>query len=277
MKHLNYLLAVLAIVFSTALPAQADRQISLAYSVPELQAEIRLVAIADSPTEQLYAQSGLSAFDDEAEYAPNVDTMVSDPLEGWNRFWFRFNDSLYLDILKPLHKGYSFVTPWEFRAGVANFFHNLMFPIRFTSSILQGKFGEASVETARFIVNTTAGFGGLMNPAANNKPLIAISDDEEDLGQTLGFWGIGDGIYIVWPLLGPSSLRDSVGMAGDSFLNPVSYVTPWHSSLGLKGYDKFNSFDKQIEHYEELKKSAVEPYVALRNAYVQLRRSRVNQ
>lgn len=269
-------IGLLLITLCTATFARADRSVQLAYSIPAVTGET-CVAMADTRQERLYAQqTGLDAFDDEAEYATTTQSaMISDPLEGWNRFWFRINDTLYVDVLKPLHKGYTVITPWELRSGVANFFHNLLFPVRFAGAILQGKFADASVESARFIVNTTAGFGGLMNPAQDKKPLIDISGDEEDIGQAFGAWGIGEGVYIVWPLLGPSTLRDTAGMVGDSFLNPVSYVTPWHSSLGLKAYDRFNTVDAQIAQYEELKKSAVEPYIAIRNAYVQARRAKV--
>lgn len=278
MNRITPLLIACALLFALTQPAMADRQPPLAYSMPDLTASMPLLASADQPQGRLHAQaSGLATFDDDAEYDHTTDPGINDPLEGWNRFWFGFNDVLYLDVLKPLHKGYSAVTPWELRAGVSNFFHNLLYPVRFVSSVLQGKFNEAAVETARFVVNTTAGFGGLMNPAADKKALIEYSPDEEDLGQTLGAWGFGEGFYIVWPFIGPSSLRDTTGKVGDSFLNPVSYVTPWHSSLGLKVYDQFNSFDKQLAQYEEIKKSAVEPYSAIRNAYVQMRRSRVAQ
>ncbi|UZP67797.1 VacJ family lipoprotein [Desulfovibrio mangrovi] len=278
MKFITKLLLITSLVLMTALPALADRRAALAYSAPEYPAGACVASSMDSIPGTPHAhQTGLDTFDDDAEYAPHVTDGVNDPFEGWNRFWFGFNDFMYLDVIKPLHKGYSAVTPWELRAGVNNFFHNLLYPIRFVSCLLQGKFAEASVESARFVVNTTAGFGGLMNPAADNKPLIEISDDPEDLGQTFGVWGFGEGFYLVWPFLGPSSLRDTVGFAGDSFLNPVSYVTPWHSSLGLKSYDKFNSFDKQIAQYEELKKAAVEPYIAIRNAYVQSRRAHIEK
>ncbi len=276
MKRLTSLLATALLVLAMACTALADRSVPLAYSSPEPQGTATLAMADTTSKDQLYAQRmGLDTFDDEAEYANSADSSVNDPLEGWNRFWFSFNDSLYIDVLKPLHKGYSAVTPWELRAGVSNFFHNLLFPVRFVSAILQGKLADASVESARFIVNTTAGFGGLMNPAEDKKPLIKVSGDEEDLGQTFGAWGMGEGLYIVWPLLGPSSLRDSAGMVGDSFLNPVSYITPWHSSLGVKGYGEFNDMDQRITQYEELKKSAIEPYLAIRNAYIQSRRARV--
>ena len=103
------------------------------------------------------------------------------------------------------------------RAGVKNFFHNLKAPIRILSNLLQGKGMAAGVEASRFVMNTAFGFGGLMNPAKNSKPIVET--DDEDLGQTLGTWGMGEGFYIVWPILGPSTVRDTVGFVGDSFLD----------------------------------------------------------
>ncbi len=276
MKRCILLLSLL--LLASVLPAMAkdsapENSAPTVYAVPEYTPSALVVTL--DPIEGAPArETAFDPFDDD-EYFDEAAPLVSDPFEGWNRFWFGFNDVLYLDILKPLHKGYSAVTPWELRAGVSNFFHNLLFPVRFVGAILQGKFADASVETARFIVNTTAGFGGLMNPAADKKPLIEISGDEEDFGQTLGVWGIGQGPYLVWPLIGPSTLRDSVGLVGDSFLNPVSYVTPWYAEWGLKEYDGFNSFDSQLAVYEELKKSAIEPYTAIRDAYIQSRQARV--
>ncbi len=276
MKLFAKLLIAAGFIALTAHPAFADRNAALAYSAPEYPAGMYVVASSAQKQEPVYSRNtGLKTFDDDAEYSFDNNYEVNDPFEGWNRFWFGFNDVLYVDVLKPLHKGYSAVTPWELRAGVSNFFHNLLYPVRFVSCMLQGKFAEASVESARFVVNTTAGFGGLMNPAKEKKPLIKISDDEEDMGQTLGVWGFGEGFYLVWPFLGPSSLRDTAGLTGDYFLNPISYVTPWTASTGLKSYNEFNSFDRQLADYEELKKAAVEPYTAIRNAYVQSRRSRV--
>ena len=268
MKRSITLLALLAIL-SLSATAYADRQPPLAFS--------KMVAVnATGGETPLHAQfDPLDPFDDEAEYDAAEDTMISDPLEGWNRFWFSFNDVLLLKIIKPLHKGYSYVTPEKMRLGIRNVFFNLLFPVRFVSSILQGKFSEAGYETSRFVLNTTLGAGGIMDLAKDKRPLVEFSDDPEDLGQAFGNWGIGEGIYLVWPFIGPSTARDTVGFIGDGFLDPVSYVTPLHSSIGLKAGARFNSADKTIEQYEEIKKAAIEPYSAVRNAYVQYRRSLV--
>ena len=104
-----------------------------------------------------------------------------------------------------------------------------------------------------------------------------ISRHDEDLGQTLGTYGIGNGFYIVWPFIGPSSLRDTVGLVGDGFLTPVYYVNPWEASLGIEANDKINDTSLHIGDYEDLKESAVDPYVAIRDAYTQHRKKEVEE
>lgn len=270
----NHILIISALlVFFTVSSGFAERQAPLAF---DLSSKTMLAAIApETSASPVFLET--DTFDDEAEYAIEKNNYVSDPFEGWNRFWFDVNDTLYLDVFKPIHKGYATITPVELRSGVSNFFHNLLYPVRFVSCVLQGKFGEAGVESARFIVNTMAGAGGLMRPAKKKKALIEISPDEEDLGQALGHWGIGQGIYIVWPIIGPSTTRDTVGFIGDGFFNPVSYLTPASHSYVLRGYNRFTSFDETLAQYEELKKSAIEPYTAIRNAYVQMRQAKAEQ
>ena len=199
--------------------------------------------------------------------------LVGDPLEPWNRFWFEVNDELFTNVLNPLAKGYNYVVPDEIRRGVKNFFHNLLFPVRFVNCILQGKFLAAGVEFSRFVGNSMYGFGFYGH--FDHVPSIVPVDDDEDLGQTLATWGFGNGFYIVWPLLGPSTLRDSIGMIGDSFLDPVGYVQPWYLVTSASIYSRFNTISFQIEGYETLKQAAFEPYSAFRNAYIQNREERI--
>lgn len=200
---------------------------------------------------------------------------VADPLYIWNKGVYHFNDKLYFWVLKPLAKGYKAITPDVFRAGVRNFFYNLTTPIRFVNCILQGKGNAAAAEFTKFVINTTVGCLGLGNPAGQN-PKLYLADDE-DLGQTLGKYGIGNGFYIVWPILGPSTLRDSIGLVGDAYLNPVSYVSPLEAELGIKGYDLVNQSSFHIGEYEALKEASIDPYVALRNSYLQYREKKIKQ
>jgi phospholipid-binding lipoprotein MlaA len=199
-----------------------------------------------------------------------------DPLEGWNRMWFGFNDKLYFWALKPVAQGYSYAIPERPRLWVHNFFTNLMFPVRFTSLMLQAKFDAAAVETSRFIGNTAFGLGGLADVTSDNKPYKPIPSTDQDLGLTFGYWGMDNGFYLVWPFLGPSTGRDTIGYAGDYFLTPTTYLHPWYWSMGTKGYDKVNEVSLRIGDYEALKDASVDPYVAVRDAYLRLRFKKMN-
>ncbi|OIO03971.1 MAG: hypothetical protein AUJ49_03895 [Desulfovibrionaceae bacterium CG1_02_65_16] len=199
-----------------------------------------------------------------------------DPLEGWNRMWFTFNDKLYFWALKPVAQGYSYVVPERPRLWVHNFFHNLMYPVRFTSLMLQAKFDAAAVETSRFIGNTAFGLGGFADMTSDCKPYKPIGSTEQDLGLTFGYWGAGNGFYLVWPFIGPSTGRDSLGYVGDYFLTPTSYVNPWYWSMATKGYDKVNEVSMRIGDYETLKDASLDPYEAVRDAYLRLRFKKMN-
>ena len=200
---------------------------------------------------------------------------VADPLYIFNKGMYYFNDKLYFWLLKPLSKGYRTITPNFFRESLRNFFHNLVTPIRLVNCLLQGKGNEAANEFCKFVINTTVGLLGLVNVADQN-PKLYIPDDE-DLGQTFAKYGIGNGFYIVWPVLGPSTLRDSIGLLGDSFLYPVNYVTPTEAELGIRGVDLINQTSFHIGEYEALKEASVDPYVALRNTYLQYREKKIKQ
>ena len=200
---------------------------------------------------------------------------ISDPLESFNRAMFDFNDKLYFWVLKPVARGYKKVLPEAPRVGVNNFFSNLRFPIRFVSSLLQADFSGAATELGRFAVNTIWGVGGLLDPASSKQ--LNIPKNEADLGQTLGVYGLGQGFYIVWPILGPYSARDSIGIVGNYFLYPVSYITPWYDALAVSAYEEVNDTSLRIGDYEFIKEAAIDPYVALRDGYAQYRQKKVEK
>lgn len=203
-----------------------------------------------------------------------VETDIADPLAPFNRAMFYFNDKLYFWVLKPVARGYSAVVPSPVRTGVKNFFHNLGFPMRFVNCLLQGKEAAAGREFSRFFVNTTVGVLGLWDVGTSQ---LKFDPAEEDFGQTFGSYGIGHGFYIVWPFLGSSSLRDSVGMVGDRFLRPTTYLSPTEVSLAVGGFRIVNETSFRIGDYEALKKAAIDPYEALRSFYAQFRRVQVEQ
>lgn len=230
----------------------------------------------------VHADQGTTAEDETVLFGDDFDpfegedqeevTRVPDPIYHWNKAMYHFNDKFYFWVLKPVARAYGWTVPEAARRGVRNFFHNVRFPIRFLNCLVQAKGGAAGEELGRFLVNTTAGILGFGDPA---KRSLDLSPREEDLGQSLGRWGLGNGFYIVWPLLGPSTLRDSMGLLGDSFVDPVSYVKPTKALVAIEVYDVVNWTSLEIGEYEAFKKAAIDPYVALRDAYIQNRKQQV--
>ena len=198
---------------------------------------------------------------------------VPDPLEPLNRAFFEFNDRFYFWVMKPVATGYKTVVPFEARVCVRNFFHNMAFPVRFVNNLFQGKFFGAFEETCGFLVNSTVGLGGLADIAT----AVNLKRHEEDLGQTLAVHGAGPAFYINWPFLGPSTLRDTIGMAGDIFLDPLTYLGDYWYAPYSRGLNVVNETSLRIGDYESLKKAALDPYVALRDAYYQNRLSKIKE
>ena len=216
-----------------------------------------------------------SAFD----AAPDSGERIADPLEPWNRMWFAFNDFTYMNIFKPFYKAYAFVTPEMLRSGLSNAQRNLKAPIRIVNSILQLEFPQAVVEFGRFVVNTTAGGLGLAEIVKPEAALVPINLATADFDGTLAKWGMGEGVYLVWPFLGPSTVRDTVGMGGDIFtgfsfwvtepIGPVKSMVAYCVTYGLR----LNDLGAVLSSYETLTKTAIEPYASLRDAYAKLRRN----
>ncbi|WP_300164839.1 VacJ family lipoprotein [Solidesulfovibrio sp.] len=221
---------------------------------------------------------------DDDGYAETAPAPVADPLYRWNKFWFGFNHLFFSGFMRPLAKGYAIVVPRFVRTGLTNAYQNFIFPIRFVNALLQLNFTKAQREFGRFMINSTIGVGGLMDVAKADPNL---QPGNEDFGQTLGSWGIGDGFYIVWPFLGPSSARDTVGLAGDAVANPLFWIfgpwavygddNPWYLSYIVKAGDVFNNLPTTLETYDSVTKPAVDPYSAIKDAYIQYRRNAVSQ
>jgi phospholipid-binding lipoprotein MlaA len=197
---------------------------------------------------------------------------VADPIEPFNRVMFQFNDTMYEWFFRPLSLGYRKITPRKMRTGIQNFFTNLEAPVRTVGCIFQGKGQAATTEVAKFIFNSTVGILGFFDLF---KDYPEMNPDPEDLGQSLAVYGIGDGFYIVWPFLGPSTLRDSVGNVGDAFLDPINYIDSTEAALGVKGFKRVNWLTFRIEDLDAAKKAAFDPYKALRNFYVQSRQNHI--
>ena len=197
---------------------------------------------------------------------------IADPIEPWNRVMFHFNDKLFFWVLKPVARGYNAVVPEPVRVSVRNFFRNVTVPIRFANCLLQGKLKGAGIELTRFGINTVIGLAGFFDVA---KSRFELNARDEDFGQTLGYYGMGGLMYIVWPFVGPSTVRDTIGFASDTFLNPVNYIEPFEASFGVQSYEIINKTSLEMSSYEEMIKSALEPYVAIRDAYIQYRKEQI--
>jgi len=197
---------------------------------------------------------------------------IADPLEPVNRLLFGINDALYFWVAKPVTETYEGLMPMPARIGIRNFFNNLTTPVRYVNCLLQGKGEAAGAELDRFLINTTAGVLGFGDPALDKHGIEPV---EEDLGQTLAVHGFDDGFYIVLPLLGPSTLRDGIGMVGDLFLNPVFYVDPTEVAVGISAGKYVNAESFHIGEYETFKSAAVDPYIAVRQAYIQYRKKQI--
>jgi phospholipid-binding lipoprotein MlaA len=260
-KSSSFILAIFTLFLFAGCALQKQNIISSAEAAPEAAQK------RDSP----------SASGEEIEYDDTdseEDLQIADPFSAFNRGMHTFNDKLYFWVLKPMAKGYASVVPEKGRASVRNFFNNLAFPVRFVSNIMQARMDSAGTELARFAVNTTLGVAGL-NDVAKEK--MGLEAKDEDIGQALGSYKIGHGFYVVWPFFGPSSLRDTVGFVGDKLLYPVTYINPMEASAGVTAYESVNSTSLHIGDYESLKEAAIDPYISIRNAYIQNRKKKVDE
>lgn len=262
MRNLLTVVAVLTflIVFGRDIPASAfhdEMPILLAQQNQETATDDN-AATADEDDE----------YDDEEEAVQ----LIGDPLISLNRGMYHFNDKLYFWFMKPLARGYGFIIPQELRVAVRNVFYNIRFPVRFINCLLQGKLGKAGGEFGQFFINTTVGFLGMAD-VAQNYPMLSRS--KEDLGQTLAVWGVGRGAYLTLPFLGPSSTRDLVGQVADTFLDPIWWFFWFYEdfwlSAGTRGVEGVNDISLRIGEYEALQEAALDPYIAIRNGWIQYR------
>jgi phospholipid-binding lipoprotein MlaA len=219
--------------------------------------------------------------EDEAFFCEEVDESagVYDPFESVNRVTFVLNDFVFSNTVQPLVDTYTAITPDPLEEGASNFFHNLRYPVRLASNLLQWRFKSAWVETSRFAINSTVGIVGFLTPADDYDDLGPIKS--EDIGQVFGAWGIGEGPYLVLPFLGPSNLRDLAGFFGDRSVNPLKEPFgviddwKWERQLALSGTGYIARSPQIMKRYKQLKGSSIDPYSSLKNGYAQYRRGAV--
>ena len=193
-----------------------------------------------------------------------------DPWEPLNRGIYAVNDGLDTITLKPLAKGYKAITPGFVRRGISNFFANLGTPLNIINNLLQGKGRDALSDTARLVMNSTVGIGGLFDPATS----AGLVQHDEDFGQTLATWGVPNGSYVMLPILGPRTLRDLIALPLDIFLDPLFH------------YDNSSIRDKlwilqgihlraKLLAAENIINDSFDPYITIREAYLQNREFRI--
>ena len=203
--------------------------------------------------------------------ASGPDRDPRDPLEDFNRAAYSFNDLLDRALIEPLAQGYNYITPAPVNRGVTNFFNNLRDLRSAVNNLLQFKIGRAFSDVGRVAVNSTIGILGLMDVASNmNLPRYG-----EDFGQTLGVWGFGPGPYLVLPLLGPSSGRDTVGLVVDWYTDPITHMNDDTWRWRLRGLDLVDTRAGLLNASRVLEEAALDEYAFVRDAFLQRRRSQV--
>jgi len=216
-----------------------------------------------------------------------------DPWEPVNTNIFEFNRQVDRFVLKPVAKGYDFVMPDVVQVGISNIFSNLRFAPRFLNNVFQGKIKGAGIEVGRFLINSTVGLAGFFDLATK----IDLVTPEEDLGQTLGFYGVKPGPYLVLPLLQPFTVRDFVGYVGDVFLNPINWMvvpiievdgvpsviahknrtTTSIIQYGSRVGEVVNDRSRNLEKFQGVEEATLDLYTAVRNAYLQKRAQAVRE
>jgi phospholipid-binding lipoprotein MlaA len=216
----------------------------------------------------------------EADAPSGAPARTWDPWERFNRTMFRFNDGLYTHAFRPFTRAYEHVVPKPLRQGIANAFENIHYPIRLVGSLLQGRVVRAGQETAKFMLNSSLGVGGLVRVSDDIPGLANVP--AEDLGLAFGSWGIGPGPYLVMPILGPGDVRDYAGRAGDYFLSPTNWDTihlghiTWISKpyrLPIQSLEFVSAIPPAIHTYDAIVADAVDPYIAAREAFLSHRRA----
>lgn len=195
-----------------------------------------------------------------------------DPLEGLNRGVYKFNDAADKAVIKPVAGAYKAVMPGPVRTGVNNFFSNLGTVVTAINDLLQFKFSKAMDDSGRFVINSTFGLLGVIDVASMDN----VPKNNEDFGQTLGYWGVGSGAYVVLPLLGPSTLRDTGGLVVDTWaFDPLGYIDDPATRNGLYVLKFVDKRAQYLPASDLLDEAALDPYAFMRDAYLQRRESQI--
>ncbi len=196
----------------------------------------------------------------------------SDPIEPVNRTIFVFNEYADMMVLKPAAQAYDYVIPDAGKRGVSNVLSNLEMPVIMANSILQGDPENAFSSFWSFVINSTLGIGGIFDFAGSNTDLNVR---DEDFGQTLAVWGVGEGPYLVLPIFGPSNVRDTTGLVADYFMDPYNYLDSDKATIGRAAVAGLNARYKALGLIDEIYDTSLDPYATFRSAYWQRRRAQI--
>ncbi|MEK6587141.1 MAG: VacJ family lipoprotein [Nitrospirota bacterium] len=289
-------LAVLLIMLSGCV-TQNGSPSSLA---PTIEQSARPVLLADANPKALPSEAPVHDASSEEPLDPfskpgEEGIEEYDPWEPLNTKFFEFNRQLDRWVLKPIAKGYNFIVPNVVQVGVSNIFYNSRATPRFLNNMFQGKFTGAGIEVGRFLINTTVGIGGFFDVAQH---YFKLTTPEEDTGQTLGFYGVPPGPYLMIPILGPYTVRDLAGYAGDIALNPIYWLilptmhnidsiptvvsideraATYAISIGARATEVVNDRSLNLEKFQGVEESTLDLYAAVRNAYLQKRAKAIRE
>lgn len=222
--------------------------------------------VAGSAVDDPYADLYGDLYADDAE-----DALTGDPLESVNRGLFWFNDKCYFYVLKPVARVFR-VVPEALRQGLGRMFDNLKSPLRAINSLLQFKPKQAGIETGRLVINSTLGLAGFYDPC---QTLWGWTKKDEDFGQTLGYYGVGNGFYLVLPFLGPSTLRDGLSLVPDGYADPLFWLLSSKELWAARGTSIVNRLSLDKDSYESIVEEQLDAYLFVRDAYLQNRQAKV--
>lgn len=243
---------------------------ALALVAATLLLAVPMIAVGQA-TSPSGAETAAVATDDEAA-EPRARGADYDPWEPFNRVMFDFNEGLDRWVLKPVATGWDWLLPRPVQRGVDNVFDNLKFPARFVNNLLQGEIDPAAVTLTRFVVNSTAGIGGVFDWATD----MGLPKHSADFGQTLGRWGSPPGPYLVWPVFGSSNPRDTVGLIADSYLDVASLFGDIYILGAARVVQTVNTRSLLLDEVDSAREASLDFYIAVRTAYFE-RRQRLIQ
>lgn len=252
-KGLSFTFSIL-LLLTTALPFNS-------FAAPESNQDKEENSKASITDEEFFEEDGFG----ESEEV----TKISDPLEKINRPVYKFNRVIDNVVVEPVARGYRAAIPGWGRERVRSFLKNLKVPLTLFNSVLQGDVDNSFHSFWRFTINSTLGVGGLFDIASYGN----LSNREEDFGQTLGVWGMNAGPYIMWPVLGPSNIRDSLGMTGDYFADPFHYTHSWEFEDSRNVLTVIDTREQFLDLLDDIDKTSLDPYATIRSLYIQKRDS----